>query len=301
MNEYATATVNRSSRTALFCGLAALAILSVVVGASPRAEHLGVVDVPLTLAQRLERDSRQAAHPLDPAIVWASEALERATAIPSYSCELVKLEEVDGSLVGPHHLFVKIRNAPFSIYLRYLAPHVMSGREGIYVHGQNENKVIGHLTGFKHRMFGAEKLDPRGSIAMRGNRYPVTDTGLVRMLERTIEVALEDRRHVDVQVRFLHDVQIAGRSCSGLELVHPKQRPELRYHIARVFVDEALQLPVRFEAYRWPDSPDGEPRLVEDYTYSDIRFDEQFADEDFSIENQAYAFGRKGATKIAKD
>jgi hypothetical protein len=271
------------------------------VGASSRAEHPDVAELPLTLAQRLERDARQAAHPLDPAIAWAREALERATAIHSYSCKLVKREEVDGSLVGPHHLFVKVRNEPFSIYLRYLAPHVMSGREGIYVHGQNENKVIGHLTGFKHRMFGAVKLDPRGSIAMRGNRYPVTDTGLVRMLERTIEVALEDRRHMDVQVRFLHDVKIAERSCSGLELVHPKQRPELRYHIARVFVDEALQFPMRFEAYRWPDSAEGEPRLVEDYTYSDIRFDEKFADEDFSIENQAYAFGRKGATKIAKD
>ena len=125
------------------------------------------------------------AHPLDKAIEMAKVALRDMQAeVQDYTCILVKREQVNGVIGEKTCMNLKIRcprdsaagPVPFSIYLKFLTPRACSGREVIWVDGQNENKLIAH----EGRGIAAMKrfyLDPTGWLAMKDNRYPVYDAG----------------------------------------------------------------------------------------------------------------------------
>ena len=69
-------------------------------------------------------------------------------------------------------------------------------------------------------------------------------------------------------------------------------RREFRYHIARIFVDDELNLPVHYEAYDWPEKPGGEPILTERYTYLNLKLNNGFTDMDFDVRNPNYGFNK---------
>ncbi|MGC4003839.1 MAG: DUF1571 domain-containing protein [Pirellulales bacterium] len=66
-------------------------------------------------------------------------ALERAYSglkhikedIKDYTCTMVKRERVDGKLTGPEYIFTKVRQEPFSVYMTFLKPDEVAGREAI--------------------------------------------------------------------------------------------------------------------------------------------------------------------------
>ena len=60
--------------------------------------------------------------------------------------------------------------------------------------------------------------------------------------------------------------------------------------MARVFIDDELRLPVRYEAYDWPDKQDGQSELIEEYTYLNMKINVGLTDSDFDIHNPAYRF-----------
>jgi hypothetical protein len=66
-----------------------------------------------------------------------------------------------------------------------------------------------------------------------------------------------------------------------LEVVHPLPRPYFDFHIARIFIDEQLDLPVRYEAYTWPPAPGAKPELQECYTYLNLKLNIGLTDENF--------------------
>src|SRR5690606_10571145 len=86
-------------------------------------------------------------HPLDPALDMARKGLERIRAeIRDYTCTVAKRERVGDVLGDYEYMLAKIRNrktvdgrvvTPFSVYLYFLKPAEIKGREVIYVEGQN--------------------------------------------------------------------------------------------------------------------------------------------------------------------
>src|SRR4029078_7437979 len=69
-----------------------------------------------------------------------------------------------------------------------------------------------------------------------------------------------------------------------------ERRPEFSFHMARIFIDNELNVPVRYEAYTWPDNPKDQPPLIEEYTSLDFKFTVQFTDVDFDFNTPDYAF-----------
>ncbi len=59
---------------------------------------------------------------------------------------------------------------------------------------------------------------------------------------------------------------------------------------ARIFVDDQLNVPVRYEAYEWPRQPGGKPELIEEYTYLNLKLNNGFTDADFDTHNKDYHF-----------
>jgi hypothetical protein len=230
-----------------------------------------------------------AEHPVMPALRWAKAAVPRMEAIQDYSCVFIGRERADGVL-GPHKsLRLKIRHRPFSVYVHFDAPQDVRGQEVIYVAGQNNGKLLAHGVGLK-ALFGTVSLDPQGEIAMQGSRHPITEVGLANFARRMVRVLENDVRDPQYDVKYFQRTKIHGRSSTCMQFVHPVQGQGIPYYMARVYVDDELNVPVRGETYLWPTQRGGEPVLIQEYTYLNLRFNNGFTDRDFDVNNPQYGF-----------
>jgi len=231
-------------------------------------------------------------HPLDPALRLARETLELIqTKVIDYSCILVKRERIKGRLLNSEYMFTEIRNrkvhngqitTPFSVYMRFVKPDSVKGREVIYVEGRNKNKLVAHEGVGALQFVPPVWIQPNGPIAMRGQLYPITDVGIESLVLKLIEKGERDRRQGKCDVQFIKGAKINGRLCTVLQVTHPVPRPQLDFHIARIFIDDENKLPVRYAAYSWPEKEGGKPQLLEEYTYLNLKLNLNLTDEDFN-------------------
>src|SRR5439155_11233460 len=157
-----------------------------------------------------------------------------------------------GTELGPYKsLRLKVRQRPFSVYAYFDAPQDLRGQEVIYVAGQNGGNLLAHGVGLK-ALVGTVSLDPRGVLALQGSRHPITEIGLANFTRRMINVLEEDARDPQYEVKYLPGTKIHGRSCTCMQFVHPLPGAGIPYYMARVYVDDELNLPVRSETYLWP-------------------------------------------------
>lgn len=267
----------RFSRLHLLATLTGLAF-AVSAPTSARAEH----DAPL---------HEGGEHPLDEPLAWAFDGLKHIDKdIRDYSCTFVKRERVQGELLDREYIFTKVRHEPFSVYMYFLKPGTKKGNEVVYVEGENKGKMRAIAGSGIRRRFGVVSLVPDGPIAMEDNRYPITMTGFRVLVERLIELGEQDRKYGETEVQYYKNAKINGRTVTCIEVKHPKPRKEFRYHLARIFVDDEMQVPIRLEAYSWPTTDDGKPVLVEEYTYLNVKLNNGYTDEDFSYKNENYHF-----------
>jgi outer membrane lipoprotein-sorting protein len=233
-------------------------------------------------------------HPLEPALELAQRGLAQLRAnVKDYSCTMVKRERVDGKLGEHQYIFAKIRHEPFSVYLYFLAPEDVKGQEVIYVTGHNDGNMLAHAGSGVRAMVGTVSLKPDGALAMQGNRYAVTEIGVENLAKRLVEVAQHDKQFGECEVNFYPNAKVNGRVCTCVQVVHPVPRRNFRFHLARVFIDDELLIPVRYEAYDWPQEEGGQPVLMEEYTYMNVKINNGFTDADFDPKNAAYKFNGK--------
>ena len=157
---------------------------------------------------------------------------------------MVKQERIDGKLNEPEYIFTKVRHRPFSAYLRFLKPDELRGQETIYIAGPNGAKgtMWGHGTGVK-KIVGTLKLDPTGPIAMSGNRYPITEIGILNLVRRLVEVGEKDIQYGECEVKFYPGAKINDRVCTCIQVVHPTARNNFLFHVAQDFRRRRAQSP----------------------------------------------------------
>jgi hypothetical protein len=238
-------------------------------------------------------------HSLAPVLQMASDGFQRMDKeIRDYTCYLTKHERVDGRLLGPELMFVKVRHAqvqagrvtvPLSVYLRFLSPADVKGREVLWVEGRNNGKLIVHNGGSRFE-YVTLAIPPDSDLAMQRNRYPLTEIGVKNLTRRLIENGQEELQYKECEVKTAQGAKINNRPCTVIQVSHPVQRQHFAYEFARILVDDELQLPVYYCAYDWPKEEGGQPRLLEEYTYTDIKLNVGLTDRDFDHTNEAYHF-----------
>jgi outer membrane lipoprotein-sorting protein len=232
----------------------------------------------------------KAEHPLAPALVMARSAMANIEAnVKDYTAELVKHERIGGKLQDQEYMHIKVRQQPFSVYLYFRGPERLKGQECIYIAGQNNGNMLAHGVGVK-KLIGMVTLDPNGALAMSGQRYPITEIGIGNLTRRLIEVAEKDSQYGECDVKFFKGAKINDRVCTCIQVTHPTPRKNFLFNVARVFVDDQLNIPIRYEAYEWPETPGGQPQLLESYTYLNVKLNVGLTDEDFSDKNPKYNF-----------
>lgn len=239
-------------------------------------------------------------HPLDPAIAVARQCLVNIqTNVKDYTCTLVKRERIGGELGKHEFMFTKIRNpriengkvvSPLSAYMYFVKPTALKGREVVYVAGRNNGKMCAHEGGTKGRLIPSVWLSPNGVIAMKGQRYPLSEIGIENLVLKLIERGVRDSKRGECEVEFRKGAKINGRVCTVIQVTHPTRRPFFDFHIAQIFIDNELNVPIRYAAYDWPKKPGGKPEIAEEYTYLNLKLNVGLSDQDFNVKNPDYNF-----------
>ncbi len=237
-------------------------------------------------------------HPLNRALERAREGLAHIEQnVQDYTATIIKRERINGTLREHEFMFAKIRNrktengkvtVPFAVYLKFLKPDSIKGREVIWVEGANDNKLVAHesgLLGFKRFYLPAE-----GMLAMMGQRYPIMEIGVQNLIEQLIIQGERDLQYGECEVKFFKGAKVDNYSCTLIEVLHPVRRDHFTFYRAQIFIDDTLGVPVRYAAWTWPTEPGGEPVLEEEYTYRNIQLNVGLTDMDFDPDNPAYAF-----------
>lgn len=237
-------------------------------------------------------------HPLDPALKIARERLQAMNEnVRDYTATIIKRERIGGKLTDYQYLFAKIRHpqtengrttTPFSVYLKYLGPRKMKGREVIWVEGRNQNKLIAHEAGLVglFRVY----LKPDSVLAMRNNRYPINKIGFKNLVEELIAKAEQDRQHGDCVVHFYDDAKVDDRRCMMIEVIHPERSHQFDFHRAQIFIDHELKIPIRYAAWSWPQREREPLVLEEEYTYREVKLNVGLTDRDFDPDNPEYNY-----------
>jgi hypothetical protein len=159
----------------------------------------------------------------------------------------------------------------------------VAGRKVLFVEGQNEGKMVVRNGGkrFKNVIV---KVDPFGESARRESLVPVTEIGFDQVLSRMIRI-LEAHAQVDPTGTNTQVLRITGKvnqsSCTVLRVTHSQKQVGLQFHVANVFVDDALHVPVRIDFSEWPEEPGAKPRLMAEYTYTNLELNVYLSDDDF--------------------
>ena len=239
-------------------------------------------------------------NPLDRALEIAKSGLADCREnINDYPAILIKRERIDGVLGVHEYMQVKIRNRkvkngrvvqPLSVYINFLKPSSVKGREVIYVEGQNDNNIVAHEGGLKGKFLPTVNLPPNGMLAMRGQRYPMTEIGVENLIVKLIERGQQARQFSDVQCEFRKNARVKDRVCTVLQVTQPTKQPNLEFYQASVFIDDKLNLPIRYIAYDWPKAPNAPLDVLEEYNYLNLKVNVGLKDEDFDPNNPAYKF-----------
>ncbi len=230
-------------------------------------------------------------HPIDASLAIAHKVQEHLEKdVKDYTCIFVKNERVNGELIGPQQTLAKVRQKPLSVYFKFLKPVDVKGREVIYYPEKNGGKLVAREGSGLKRLLGAVWLQPTSPLAMAGQKYPISDVGMSFLVKRLIEVAEADRKYGEVEVKFYKNAKVNDRSCMVIQVTHPVPRNVFLFHLARVYIDDELQLPIHYEAYLWPEKPGEPPPLDESYSYLNLKLNVGLTDADFDYKNPKYGF-----------
>lgn len=261
-----------------------------VPGAAP-AESSPSAGQPAAGATRATSAAEEAPpreHPLRPAIRRVQESLEALESVRDYEATLRKRELVGAKLVD-HTMTIRFREEPFSVYLKFIDEN--AGREVMYVKGQNQDRLLAHeAPGSLKSLVGTVALAPDSPEVRSESRHLITDIGLRNMLKFILKRWEEESKYGECEVQYYPQARLGDAECLVIECRHPRPRKQFLFHVSRLFIDKQTNLPVRSENYGWPARADGQPPLIEEYTYSHIRTNLDLADRDFDRNNPEYNF-----------
>lgn len=235
---------------------------------------------------------------LEEVLQMAREGLDQLEQrIDDYTATLVKQERIGETLRPPETMQIKLQTRrvqdgqtvrPMRVYLHFTDPPAVAGREVIWREDANDGKLVAHEAGLLNVM--RVSLPPDSFLAMRGNRYPITQIGMTNLVRKLIERGELDQQTASATVSITAPHDVAGRACQLIQVRHaePNGRPD-DFSLAEIAIDQERQIPLQYTAYGWPAEGE-EPPLLESYTYLDVELNVGLAEDDFDPDNPQYDF-----------
>jgi Protein of unknown function (DUF1571) len=232
------------------------------------------------------RVTPQAPSPVERAGQLLAEAQASIARVRDYTGTVVRQERIGGQLQPEAYIDVRIRQQPFSVYLKWISPRQLAGQEAIFIAGKNNNEIRAKGTGIL-AVAGYVSLPTNDPRVMKNSRHAITESGIGNIID-IISRSYEIERRLpagQVQATFA-DYAFQQRPCTRMELTHLVFNAQLYCYRCVVYFDKENKLPVRVEVYDWP-APKGNPKgeLLECYSYINLKFNVGLTDAAF--ENSA--------------
>jgi hypothetical protein len=225
----------------------------------------------------------------------------RLSEYPDYTATFLKQERVEGQdLQELQTIELKMRHKPFSVYMKWLEGGDV-GRQALFVEGEYDDKLQVKLGGKKGKILPVVKLDPGGSMAMKESRYPVTEMGILQLIELLLKYRYRDLAlKQGARWEFVPDQKFLDRPCDCLVVEYASREIDPVYRHATTYLDKQTSLPICVRNFGWPEEgvdvsdPKAleEATLIEYYGYTDIQLDHRLSDADFDKANADYKFRR---------
>lgn len=239
---------------------------------------------------------------LAPFLAAAETALKRFDSeIEGYTCLLIKRERIKDALSEHQYLWMKVREprregeqltTPQSVYIRYLKPSHLAGREILYVENERNGKVLARKGGRRLPNL-TMPIRPDSTLAMAQSRQPISKAGIRSLLEELVQSMRAELVDSDCVLNEYKSAKMNGRPCRHFEVRQQIRKPGLDYQLARVLLDEELRLPVYFASYAWADQPGDDPVLQEEYMFTRLTLNPKLTDQDFHRDNPEYKFSEE--------
>ncbi|MCS7016266.1 MAG: DUF1571 domain-containing protein [Gemmatales bacterium] len=245
------------------------------------------------ITQRESTTNKNQAIGMERALEIIEQAQQRLADIRDYRCQFLRKEFIDSEWKR-NHVLLRVRHAPFSVYMEWLSDEpTKRGRKVVYhEHLKDKMRVRIPLLGI------VREMDLESSIRMKESRYTVAQAGiknltnrLAQRWQREQELGLTKVEEHEVDLEIQVGTQTFRQPCTCIMTLHPSahretfQREGFLFHRTYVYFAKdgpAAGLPIQLRGYDWPqDGSDGEGPLVEESTYFQIECNLGLNDKDF--------------------
>ncbi len=279
---------------------AAIVLLAVVVFLVTRGNRPSGNEVANAAPTRIERPESSDEMTMTDVLDMAQAARDQMSrSLDDYTARFVKREvEANGKLGEETEIQMKVQTrlrgdteeAPLRVYLHFQKPESVRGREVIWAEDLYDGKMAVHEVGLLLSL-KTIWLDPNGLLAMQGQRYPISEIGIVRLVEKLILRGERDRNDPSVNVTLDTDHQFGSLKAHLIQVRREKSTGgEDDYSLAEIVFDPERQLILSYRSFGWPQEPGGEPPLLESYAYYDLETNVGLTDADFDPKNPDYSF-----------
>ena len=256
----------------------ALGLLTACAGQRPDVEpHAGAVRG-LTPA---EADMRAEAVRRDP-VAYLERVADNCRRLEQYTLNFTRCERrgLLQRLYGPEHITCWFRRRPFSVRMKWLDEDSKYG-ESAWGEGQQDNKVRFVTHWWSPPLLpppSVNKVDLQAPVVFGESKRPMTDFGLERMMQRTLDAL--HKAGDDVVITYVGLVQLSddGPTVHHIRLEYPPAK--YRVPTQDLYLDAAADLP----AGTILKLASGE--LDASYFYADIDSRVKLTDADFLLESE---------------
>ncbi len=218
-------------------------------------------------------------------------AADRLNRVETYTATLRKRERLKGHLGPEQTLAIKVRQKPFAIYAKFLAPQ--AGKEVVYAEGHHDNKLIAHAAGVARFLVPRLAVAPDHPLALADSRHPITEAGLANLTGRLIQYRRMDLDDPKAETVLDRVTDPQGRIRFRSVHTHPHRNPDRPFARIEVLYDPETFLPLDIRNYDWPEAGQGaEFELAEHYAYEELDLGASLTALDFDPANPNYAFHR---------
>lgn len=212
-------------------------------------------------------------HDLEEVIRSTTKSIQK---IQTYEFDLIKREYANGKDTKYQLLQAKVQVEPLKIYIKFIKPRRLAGREALFVDG---NLIV--RRGGTRMSDLVLMIDPCSPLAMDGNRYPITHMNPHKICVELVD-HIKNELKFDPVIKRRPNSKYNGQIGTHYRLTHNKKQKGMRCKTAEMLISDEHNIPIYFKVVNWANI------TVEEYAFSNIKINWDFDHDTFNRNNPEY-------------